>query len=233
MAQYLGEINMQKGIHTLNRTASGLVIQTNSVIRNTYILLSLTLVFSAFTAWLSMISNAAPLGFGSLLLYLGLFYATNALRNSVWGIAAIFALTGFLGYTLGPILNTVLHGYVNGAQLVMTAFGLTGLIFFTLSGYALTIRKDFSYMAGFLFAASMIVFISSIVGIFFNVPLLYLAGTAGFVLISSGFILFETSQIIHGGERNYIMATVSLYVSIYNLFVSLLQLLMVFAGRKE
>lgn len=224
---------MQKGIHTINRTATGLVIQTNSVIRNTYILLAMTLLFSAFTAWLSMISNAAPLGLGSILVYFGLFYATNALRNSAWGIAAIFALTGFLGYTLGPLLNMVVHGYVNGAQLVSTAFGLTGLIFFVLSGYALTTRKDFNYMGGFLFAASMVVFIASIVGMLFSIPMLYLISTAGFVLISSGLILFETSRIINGGERNYIMATVSLYIALYNLFVSLLQLLMVFAGRKE
>lgn len=224
---------MQKGIHSINRTVTGLAIQTNSVIRNTYILLAATLTFSAFTAWLSMVNNAAPIGFGSLLIYFGLFYATNALRNSVWGLAAIFALTGFLGYTLGPLLNTVVRGYINGAQLVTTAFGLTGLIFFTLSGYALTTRKDFNYMAGFLFAASMVVFIASIVGVFFSIPMLYLFATAGFVLISSGLILFETSRIINGGERNYIMATVSLYVALYNLFVSLLQLLMVFAGRKE
>lgn len=226
---------MQKGINSVSRstTASGLVIQTNSVIRNTYILLSATLLFSAFTAWLSMMSNASPMGLGSLLVYFALFYATNALKNSAWGIAAIFALTGFLGYSLGPILNMVIHGYVNGAQLVMTAFGLTGLIFLVLSGYALTTRKDFSYMSGFLFAASMIVFLASIVAILFSIPALYLLTTAGFVLISSGLILFQTSQIINGGERNYIMATVSLYISLYNLFISLLQLLMVFAGRKE
>lgn len=224
---------MQKGINTVTRSQPGLVIQTNSVIRNTYILLSLTLLFSAFTAWLSMVSNAAPIGFGSILVYFGLLYVTQMLRDSVWGIAAIFALTGFLGYTLGPILNTVIHGYVNGAQLVMTAFGLTGLIFFMLSGYALTTRKDFSYMGGFLFAASIVALIASIAAMVFNIPGLYLLVSAGFVLISSGLILFETSQIINGGERNYIMATVSLYVALYNLFLSLLQLLMVFAGRKE
>jgi modulator of FtsH protease len=224
---------MQKGIHTINRSATGLVIQTNSVIRNTYILLSMTLLFSALTAWFSMAIQASPMGLGSLIIYFGLFYAVNALRNSVWGIAAVFALTGFLGYTLGPLLNTVVHGYVNGAQLVSTAFGLTGLIFFILSGYALTTRKDFNYMGGFLFAASMVVFIASIVGVLFSIPMLYLIATAGFVLISSGLILFETSRIINGGERNYIMATVSLFVALFNLFVSLLQLLMVFAGRKE
>lgn len=224
---------MQQGMNSVARSQSTLVIQTNSVIRNTYILLSMTLLFSAFTAWLSMVSNAAPMGLMSLLVYFGLFYATSALRNSAWGLVAIFALTGFLGYTLGPILNLMLHGFANGAQLIMTAFGLTGLIFFALSGYALTTRKDFSYMGGFLVAAAMIGLIASIIGVFFQVPLMQLGISALFVLISSGFILFETSQIIHGGERNYIMATISLYVSIYNLFVSLLHLLMAFAGRRD
>lgn len=224
---------MQDNINTVTRTQSGLVIQTNSVIRNTYILLSLTLLFSAFTAWLSMMSNAAPMGLGMLLVYFGLLFVTQALRNSVWGLVAIFAFTGFLGYSLGPILNMVLHGYTNGAQLIMTAFGLTGLIFFALSGYALTTRKDFSYMGGFLFAAAMVGLIGSIVAMFFQIPMMQLGISALFVLIASGLILFETSQIIHGGERNYIMATISLYVSIYNLFISLLQLLMAFAGRRD
>lgn len=224
---------MQKGINTSARTHSGLVIQTNSVIRNTYILLSLTLLFSAFTAWLAMKSNAAPMGLGTLLVYFGLLFLTQSLRNSVWGLVSIFALTGFMGYTLGPILNMVMYGFSNGPQLIMTAFGLTGLIFFGLSGYALVTRKDFSYMVGFLFAASMVVFIGSLLGVLFNLPLLALVSTAGFALVASGLILFETSQIINGGERNYIMATISLYVAIYNLFVSLLQLLMVFAGRRD
>lgn len=217
----------------ISKTRSALVIQTNSVIRNTYILLSLTLIFSAFTAWLSMRSNAAPLGLSTILIYFALLFVTQLLKNSVWGLVAIFAFTGFMGYTLGPILNMVMQGYANGGQLIMTAFGLTGLIFFALSGYALTTRKDFSYMGGFLFAAAVVGLIASITGVFFNIPLLSVGVSALFVLISSGFILFETGQIIHGGERNYIMATISLYVSIYNLFISLLQLLMVFAGRRE
>jgi len=225
---------MQKGINSSVRAQSGLVIQTNSVIRNTYILLSMTLLFSAATAWLAMVTNAAPMGvFLTLGGYFGLLFLTQALRNSVWGIAAIFAFTGFMGYTLGPILNMVLHGYTNGSQLIMTAFGLTGLIFFALSGYALATRKDFSYMVGFLFAASMIVFAGSLLGLFLHLPLLSLVSTAGFALVASGLILFETSQIINGGERNYIMATISLYVAIYNLFLSLLQLLTVFAGRRD
>lgn len=224
---------MQKSAQTVTRAEPRLVLQTNSVIRNTYILLSLTLLFSAFTAWLSVSMGGTPLGLSSILIYFGLLFITQALKDSAWGIAAIFAFTGFLGYTLGPILNMTIQGYSNGGQLVMTAFGLTGLIFFVLSGYALTTRKDFSYLAGFLFAAAMVAFIASLATIFFHIPALYLAVSGAFVLISSGLILFETSQIINGGERNYIMATISLYVSIYNLFVSLLQILTALAGRRE
>lgn len=222
---------MQPNINTVART--GVIIQTNSVIRNTYILLSMTLLFSAFTAWLGMVSNASPMGLMVLPIYIGLLFLTQSLRNSPWGIAAIFAFTGFMGYTLGPILNFTIQGFSNGTQLVMTSLGLTGLVFFALSGYALTTRKDFSYLGGFLFVAATIGMIASIAGFFFHIPMLYLAVSAAFVLIASGTILFETSRIIHGGERNYIMATITLYVSIYNLFISLLQLLMMFAGRRN
>lgn len=224
---------MQKGYQSVARSQAGLVLQTNSVIRNTYLLLSATLMFSAFTAWLSMASNARPIGFGAIFIYFGLLFLTQWLRNSVWGLVSIFAFTGFLGYTLGPILNMVMNQYVNGSQLIMTAFGLTGLIFFALSGYALTTRKDFSYMTGFLFAFGMVAFIGSLIAVFFQIPALYLFTCAAFVLFASGTILYETSQIINGGERNYIMATITLYVAIYNLFISLLQLLMAFAGRRE
>lgn len=227
---------MQKGFNTVTpapRAHTGLVIQTNSVIRNTYILLSLTLTFSAFTAWLSMSVKSSPMGFGFILVYMGLLFVTQMLRNSVWGLVAIFAFTGFMGYTLGPILNMAISNFSNGPQMVATAFGLTGLIFFALSAYALTTRKDFSYLVGFLFAASMVAFIGIIVAAFFQIPMLYMMLCAAFVLIASGSILFETSQIIHGGERNYIMATISLYVAIYNIFLSLLQLLMAFSGRRD
>lgn len=224
---------MQHNSNAVSHAQATLVLQTNSVIRNTYILLSMTLLFSAFTAWLSMVSNASPMGLGSIIVYFGLLYLTQMLRNSVWGIVSIFAFTGFMGYTLGPILNMVLHGYSNGAELIMTSFGMTGLIFFALSGYALTTRKDFSYIGGFLFAAALVGFIGSIVAVFFHIPMLQLGICALFVLISSGAILFETSQIIHGGERNYIIATISLFVSIYNLFISLLQILMFFTGKRE
>lgn len=224
---------MQPNINTVRHAQSGIVIQTNSVIRNTYILLSMTLLFSAFTAWLAMVTNAAPMGFVVLPIYIGLLFLTQSLRNSVWGIASIFAFTGFMGYTLGPILNFTIQGFNNGTQMIMTSLGLTGLIFFALSGYALTTRKDFSYLGGFLFVVATIGMMASIVGLFFPVPLLYLGVSSAFVLIASGMILFQTSQLINGGERNYIMATISLYVSIYNLFISLLQLFMLLAGRRD
>lgn len=224
---------MQPSINTVRHAQSGIVIQTNSVIRNTYILLSMTLLFSAFTAWLAMVTNATPMGLLVLPVYMGLLFLTQALRNSAWGIAAIFAFTGFMGYTLGPILNFAIHGFSNGTQMIMASLGLTGLIFLALSGYALTTRKDFSYLGGFLFVAATVGMMASIVGLFFPIPLLYLGVSSAFVLIASGLILFETSQIINGGERNYIMATISLYVSIYNLFLSLLQLFMLLAGRRN
>lgn len=224
---------MQPNIDTVRHAQSGMVIQTNSVIRNTYILLSMTLLFSAFTAWLAMLTNATPMGLMVLPIYFGLLFLTQSLRNSVWGIASIFAFTGFMGYTLGPILNFAIQGFSNGTQIIMASLGLTGLIFFALSGYALTTRKDFSYLGGFLFVEATIGMMASIVGLFFPVPLLYLGVSSAFVLIASGTILFQTSQIIHDGERNYIMATIALYVSIYNLFISLLQLFMLLAGRRN
>lgn len=224
---------MQPNINTVRHAQSDIVIQTNSVIRNTYMLLSMTLLFSAFTAWLAMLTNARPMGLMVLPIYIGLLFLTQTLRNSVWGIASIFAFTGFMGYTLGPILNFVIQGFSNGTQMIMASLGLTGLIFFALSGYALTTRKDFSYLGGFLFVAATIGMMASIVGLFFPVPLLYLGVSSAFVLIASGMILFQTSQLINGGERNYIMATIALYVSIYNLFISLLQLFMLLAGRRN
>lgn len=212
---------------------SSSVLSTNKVLRNTYLLLSLTLLFSAATAGFALITNAPPLGILITLVGIyGLMFLTQALRNSVWGLVSVFAFTGFMGYTLGPILNLYIHTFSNGSELIMTAFGATGLIFFALSGYAMTSRKDFSYLGGFLFVGVMVAFLAMIANIFLAIPALYLAISAAFVLISSGLILFQTSMIINGGERNYIMATITLYVAIYNLFVSLLQLFAAFAGRE-
>lgn len=224
---------MPHNVNVVERGRASSVLATNTVIRNTYILLSLSLLFSAFTAFISVITNAPPLGLFSLAVYFGLFFMVNALRNSVWGVLGVFLLTGFMGYTLGPLLNMTIHGFSNGGQLVTAALGLTGAIFFGLSGYALTTRKDFSYLGGFLFAGITIAFVASIVGLFLPIPALHIAISSAFVLISAGYILFQTSLIINGGERNYIMATVALYVQIYNLFVSLLHILSMFAGRRD
>lgn len=208
-------------------------IEINSVLRNTYMLLGLSLLFSAGAAVYSMASNV-QLNFLVLLAGMfGLSFLTQALRNSAWGLLAVFAYTGFMGLAVGPVLNSVIHGFSNGSQIVMTAMGATGLIFMTLSAYVLTSKKDFSYLGGFLFAAITVAFIASIAGLFFNLPLLQIVISGAFALISCGYILFTTSQIINGGERNYIMATISLYVAIFNLFVSLLRLLSVFGGNRD
>ena len=214
--------------------SSASTLATNKVLRNTYLLLGITFLFSAFTAYLSFASHARPL---NPLLFIGgvygLMFLTNSLKNSSWGLVSVLAFTGFMGYALGPILNMYISHFSNGPQLISTALGGTGLIFFALSGYALTTRKDFSYLGGFLFVSVMVAFLAMIASIFFPIPALSLGISAAFILISSGMILLQTSEIIHGGETNYILATVSLYVSIYNLFISLLNLLGAFSGERD
>lgn len=208
------------------------VLATNKVLRNTYLLLSMTLVFSAGCAGFAMLSNAQPLNiFVTLIGIYGLMFLTQKLSNSSWGLLSVFAFTGFMGYTLGPLLNMYIQTFSNGSELIMTALGGTGFIFFALSGYVLTTKKDFSYLGGFLFAAVMVALIAMIVGFFFNIPGLQLIISAAFMLISSGMILYQTSMILNGGEKNYIMATITLFVALYNLFVSLLRLLSAFSGR--
>ncbi len=206
------------------------VLATNTVIRNTYILLSLTLLFSAATAAFAVVTNAPNLGLLTLIGYFGLLFATQATRNSGLGIFFVFALTGFMGYTLGPLLNAFLQ-MQNGSQLIMTALGGTGVIFLALSAYALTTRTDFSYMGGFMMAASLVLLVGIVANIFLKIAMLQLIIAGGFMVFASAMILYETSNIIHGGERNYIMATVSLYLAIYNLFISLLQILSFFSNR--
>jgi modulator of FtsH protease len=201
------------------------VLATNKVILNTYMLLSTTLFFAAITAAISVALNLPHPGLIITLIgYFGLLFATAKLRNSGWGIVSVFALTGFMGYTLGPIVSHYL-GLPNGGQTVMTAMGGTAAIFLGLSGYALTTRKDFSFMGGFLLVGILLAFLAGLAAIFLEIPALSLTVSAAFVLLMSGMILYETSNIIHGGETNYVMATVSLFVSIFNLFTSLLQLL--------
>jgi modulator of FtsH protease len=206
-------------------------LETNKVLRNTYLLLSMTLLFSAATAGFAMVTNAQPMGLLILPIYFGLMFLTMSLRNSVWGIGATFLFTGFMGYTLGPLLNSISTGFSNGNEIIMMSLGATGIIFFALSGYVLSSRKDFSYLGGFLFVGIMIAFLASLASFFFAIPGLQIAVSAAFALLSSGLILYQTSLIINGGERNYIMATIGLYVALYNLFISLLQLFAAFSGR--
>ena len=201
------------------------VLATNRVIRNTYLLLTMTLAFSALTAAASMALNAPHPGLVLTLVgYFGLLFLTASFRNSGLGVAFVFALTGFMGYTLGPILNAYL-GLPNGGQLVMTAMGGTAVVFLGLSGYALSSRRDFSFMGGFLVVGILVAFLAGLAAVFFEMPALSLTVSAVFVLLMSGLILYETSNIIRGGETNYVMATVTLFVSIFNLFTSLLHLL--------
>jgi len=200
-------------------------LATNRVLRNTYSLLSMTLLFSAVTAGTAMALNLPHPGLLiSLAGYFGLLFATAKFRNSGLGLVFVFALTGFMGYTLGPILSAYLS-LANGGQIVMMAMGGTGVIFLGLSGYALASRKDFSFMGSFIMVGVLVAFLAGLAAVFFEMPGLSLAVSAMFVLLMAGLILFETSNIIHGGETNYIMATVTLYVSIFNLFTSLLHLL--------
>ena len=201
------------------------VLATNKVVRNTYTLLSMTLLFSALTAGASMLLKLPHPGLLLTLVgYFGLLFAVTKFRNSSLGLLFVFALTGFMGYTLGPILSHYLT-LPNGGQVVMTAMAATGAIFLGLSGYALTTRKDFSFMGGFLIAGIVVAFLAGLGAVFFEMPGLSLAVSALFVLLMAGLILYETSNIINGGETNYIMATVTLYVAIFNLFTSLLHLL--------
>lgn len=205
-------------------------ISTNKVLRNTYMLLSMTLLFSALTASIAVATNAPPLHWLITLGgYFGLLFVVTRLRNSGWGLAAIFALTGFLGYTLGPILNAYLK-LPNGPELVMTALGGTGIIFLALSAYAVVSRKDFSFMGAFVMIGMLVAFLASLGAMLFNLPTLALAVSAMVILLMSGLILWQTSEIIHGGETNYIMATVTLYITIFNLFINLLQILGVMSG---
>lgn len=207
------------------------ILATNKLLRNTYMLLSTTLLFSALTAGASMALNLPHPGMIITMVgYFGLLFLTTKFSNSAWGLLCVFALTGFMGLTLGPILNMYIENFSNGTELVMTALGGTGAIFLGLSAYALTTRKDFSFMGGFLMVGVLVAFLAGLGAMVFAIPALSLAVSAMFILLMSGMILYQTSDMIHGGETNYILATVSLYVSIYNLFLSLLQILGVFSG---
>ncbi|QHB17559.1 Bax inhibitor-1 family protein [Mannheimia pernigra] len=199
------------------------LISTHKVLRNTYMLLAMTLTFSAVVAFTSMAMNAPMMPWWGLLVgFYGLLFLTNATANSGAGILSVFALTGFLGYTLGPILNRYIGAGLG--DIVALAFGATALVFFTCSAYVLTTKKDMSFISGMMIALFVVLLVGIVANIFLAIPALSLALSSLFIIFSSGAILLATSNIIHGGETNYIRATVDLYVSIYNLFVSFLQI---------
>ena len=201
----------------------------NSTLKNTYLLLAMTLLFSAAMAGLSMAMNWPYLGIiPTLVGYFGLLFLTSKFSNSAIGLLFVFALTGFMGVTLGPILNLYVNSLPNGGEIVMTAMGGTGVIFVALSAYAVISRKSFSFMGGMLMAGILVAFLLGLGAIFFQIPMLSLAVSAMFILLMSGLILYQTSEIVHGGETNYINATVTLFVSIFNLFTSLLHILGIF-----
>ena len=218
-----------------DRTGADARVPANEVprvLRNTYALLSLTLLFSAGTAAASLAwSLPAPGVILTLAGYFGLLFAVYKLRDRAAGLAAVFALTGFMGYTLGPLLGKTLS-LPGGAQVVMLALGATGATFLVLSAYVLRTRRDFGFMGGFLFAGIVIALLAGLAAVFLQMPALGLAVSAMVALLSAGLILFETSRIVRGGESNYIMATVGLYVSVFNLFTSLLSLFG-FGGSEE
>ncbi len=206
-------------------------VSINKVLRNTYMLLSLTLLFSAVTATASMllqVSHVVSLvcSFGALGL---IWFVLPRTAHSAAGIGIVFAITGLLGFGLGPILNHYL-ALSNGSQLIATSLGGTGIIFMALSGYVLTTKRDFSFMGGFLMVGLIIAVLAMVANLFLQIPALSLALSSAIILIMSGLILFDTSRIVNGGETNYVTATVSLYLSLYNIFVSLLHLLGIFGG---
>ena len=226
-----------EGTKTMNRYqtaiagSAGQATSVNKVLKNTYLLLSATLFFSAVMAAVSIALNMPPITYMIALIasmVLGMFVLPRT-ANSAAGIGVIFLITGLLGFGLGPLLSMYL-ALPKGPQIVATAFGGTGIIFLGLSGYALTSKRDFSFLGGFLFAGMMVLVIAMIANIFLELPALSLAVSAGIILVMSGFILFDTARIIRGGETNYIMATYGLYLSIFNIFISLLQILGIMGG---
>ncbi|MHB1115360.1 Bax inhibitor-1/YccA family protein [Sideroxydans sp.] len=216
-----------------------LPVERNKVLRNTYMMLSLTMIPTVIGAFIGTSLNlsfmaASPI-ISSLVMFgvmLGMLFAVSALRNSVWGIAALLGFTFIAGVFLGPILQVALH-LKNGAQLIGMAAGGTGIIFFSLATIATVTKKDFSFMGKFLFIGLILLIVASLANLFFQIPALSLTISAIAVLIFSAYILYDVSQIVNGGETNYVMATLGLYLSIYNLFINLLQLLMAFTGERE
>ena len=196
--------------------------EVTKVLRSTYMLLGTTIAFSAIMSGISMAVAAPHFGLFTLLPYFLCLWMTEKNKNSIKGLFWVFALTGWLGFTLGPILN--MYMAVKGSEPIMLALGSTALIFFAASAFVLTTRKNLSFMTGFLMTGMLVAFVAAIANVFLQIPLLSLTVSSVFALLSAGIIMWQTSAIIHGGERNYISATVTLFVMVYNLFLSLLQI---------
>jgi modulator of FtsH protease len=218
---------------------STLAVEQNKVLRNTYMMLGLTMIPTVIGAFVGTSINFSFMAqhpiMSSLLMFgvmMGMLFAVTALRNSVWGIIALLGFTFVAGVFLGPILQVALH-FRNGAQLVGMAAGGTGIIFLSLATLATVTKKDYSFMGKFLFIGLIMLIVASLANIFFQIPALALTISAIAVMIFSAYILFDVSRIVHGGETNYVMATLSLYLDIYNLFINLLQLLMAFSGERD
>jgi modulator of FtsH protease len=203
--------------------STALSSEVSKVLRNTYALLGLTIAFSAVTAGIAMAINAPYMGLWMLLPYIAFLWLTEKNKNSAMGLVWVFALTGWMGFTIGPILNYYLA--TAGAEPILTALGGTAIIFFACSGYVLVTRKELSFMSGFLMTGILVAFVAAIANVFLQIQGLSLAISCVFLVVSSGLIMWQTSAIIHGGERNYISATVTLYVMLYNVFSSLLHLI--------
>ena len=223
---------------TVTQTGA-LATEQNKVLRNTYMMLALTMIPTVIGAFVGMSMNFSFMAehpiMGALLMFgamMGMLFAVTALRNSVWGIVALLGFTLLAGVFLGPILQVALH-LKNGAQLIGMATGGTGIIFFSLATIATVTKKDFSFMGKFLFIGLILLIVASLANMFFQIPALSLTLSAIAVLIFSAYILFDVSRIVNGGETNYVMATLGLYLNIYNLFINLLQLLMAFSGERD
>jgi modulator of FtsH protease len=216
-----------------------LAVEQNKVLRNTYMLLGLSMIPTVIGAWVGVNTNFAWLAqypvagpLVMLAVIIGTMFAISALRNSAWGVAAMLAFTFLMGWWLGPMLQYALH-FRNGAQLIGLAGGATGAIFVGLASYVTVTKKDFSFLGKFLFVGLILLVLGAVANLFFQVPAASLTISAVAVVLFAGYILYDVSQVMNGGETNYIMATLSIYIDIYNIFVNLLNLLLAFAGSRD
>lgn len=214
-------------------TARRSVIEESSVLRNTYLLLGMSLLCTACSAFLYLLYPTPINPIFSIVGMYGLLFLVHANAHTSFGLLATFAFTGFMGYHLGPLLHLALHGFANGPLLVATTTLCTGTIFVSLSAYVAITRENLSYLGGTLFTALIGGILLTLIGMFLQIPLLILMIDALFILVFSGLIMYHTSEIIHGGETNYILATISLYLALYNLFVNLLRIMMIFGGQQN